>query len=99
MDKKINDYELASANLYELPEIFGMSKKEAKIFNEDLDETKEELLEVGSKELDKKPDLTTDELALKFAMIERDKSKRLSLRRKILNLVIKEMEKKNEKNI
>lgn len=95
----INKNELQKANLDHLPAIFNMSKKEAKLYNEDLDNTKEELLTVGDKELDRNPELTTDELALKFAKLERDKSKKLSFRRKILNKVVKEMEKKNENNI
>ena len=98
MNKKPEEH-LPQATLYELPEIFKMSKKEAKLFNEDLDNTKEELLTVGDKELDRNPELTTDELALKFAKIERDKSKKLSFKRKILNKVIKEMEKNNANNI
>lgn len=98
MDKK-QEERLPQASLYELPAIFNMSKKEAKLYNEDLDNTREELLTVGDKELDRNPELTTDELALKFAKLERDKSKKLSFRRKILNKVVKEMEKKNENNI
>lgn len=98
MNKKQEEH-LPQVTLYELPEIFKMSKKEAKLFNEDLDNTKEELLTVGDKELDRNPELTTDELALKFAKLERDKSKKLSFKRKILNKVIKEMEKNNANNI
>lgn len=95
----INKNELQKANLDHLPAILGMSKKETKVYKEDLNEAKEELLKEGSKELDKNPNLTTDELALKFAKFERDKAKKFSFRRKILNIAIKEMEKKNEKNI
>ncbi|WP_314347787.1 hypothetical protein [Mammaliicoccus vitulinus] len=95
MDKN----ELQKGNLDQLPAIFGMNKKETKLYKEDLKETKEELLKEGSKELDKNPNLTTDELALKFAKLERDKSKKLSFRRKILNKVVTEMEKKNANNI
>lgn len=98
MDKKQEEH-LPQATLYELPEIFKMSKKEAKLYNEDLEKTKDQLLSVGDKELDKNPELTTDELALKFAKLERDKSKKLSFKRKILNKVIKEMEKNNANNI
>jgi len=98
MDKK-QESELPQATLYELPEIFNMSKKEAKLYNEDLEKTKDQLLSVGDKELDKNPELSTDELALKFAKLERDKSKKLSFKRKILNKVIKEMEKNNANNI
>ncbi|MCJ1783069.1 hypothetical protein [Mammaliicoccus sciuri] len=94
MDKN----ELQKGNLDQLPAIFGMNKKETKLYKEDLKETKEELLKEGSKELDKNPNLTTDELALKFAKFERDKTKKFSFKRKILNIAIKEMEKKNETN-
>lgn len=98
MDKKQQE-RLPQATLYELPTILNMSKKEAKLYNENLDNTKEELLTVGDNELDRNPELTTDELALKFAKLERDKSKKLSFRRKILNKVVKEMEKNIAKHI
>lgn len=92
MEKK-QESQLPQASLYELPAILKMSKKQAKLYNEDLDKSKEELLELGDKELEKNPELSTDELALKFAMLERDKSKRMSFRRKVMNVVVKEMEK------
>ncbi|WP_323709323.1 hypothetical protein [Mammaliicoccus sciuri] len=93
MDKK-QESQLPQASLYELPAILNMSKKQAKLYNEDLDKSKEELLKVGDKELEKNPELSTGELALKFAMFERDKSKKMSFRRKVMNVVVKEMEKK-----
>lgn len=93
MDKK-RESQLPQASLYELPAILNMSKKQAKLYNEDLDKSKEELLAVGDKELEKNPELSTDELALKFAILERDKSKRMSFRRKVMNVVVKEMEKR-----
>ncbi|WP_016911249.1 hypothetical protein P3U62_11410 [Mammaliicoccus vitulinus] len=98
-NNKKQEVQLKNAKLEELPSIFNLNNKETQMYEQDLEKSKEELLEIGEKELEVNPNLSTDDLAIKLAKIELNKTKKFSFKRKLLKLAIKEMEKKNENNI
>ncbi|MEB7657756.1 hypothetical protein [Mammaliicoccus vitulinus] len=98
-NNKKQEIQLKNARLEELPSIFNLNNKQTQMYEKDLEKSKQELFDIGEKELEVNPDLSTDDLAIKLAKIELNKTKKLSFKRKILKLAIKEMEKKNENNI